>query len=217
MRQKIVIVKLVVLLLLFAAWPAHGAGEVTLDLLGTYETGIFDGSAAEIVAYDPETERLFVVNAEEVSVDILNISDPTSPALVSRIDAAEFGGSANSVAVKDGVVAVAIEAEITQDPGQVVFLDTDGNVLNSVEVGALPDMVTFTPDGQKVLVANEGEPNDDYTVDPEGSISIIDISGGVDAATVTTADFSAFDEQIDSLKAAGARILGPDATVSQDL
>ncbi|MCB0177198.1 MAG: choice-of-anchor I family protein [Anaerolineae bacterium] len=217
MRQKIVIVKLVVLLLLFAAWPAHGAGEVTLDLLGTYETGIFDGSAAEIVAYDPETERLFVVNAEEVSVDILNISDPTSPALVSRIDAAEFGGSANSVAVKDGVVAVAIEAEITQDPGQVVFLDTDGNVLNSVEVGALPDMVTFTPDGQKVLVANEGEPSDDYTVDPEGSVSIIDISGGAEAATVTTADFSAFDEQIDSLKAAGVRIFGPDATVSQDL
>ncbi|MCB9099412.1 MAG: choice-of-anchor I family protein [Anaerolineales bacterium] len=217
MRQKIVIIKLVAVLLLFAAWPAQGAGEITLNLLGTYETGIFDGGAAEILAYDPETQRLFVVNAEDVSVDILNISDPTSPTRVNRIDAAEFGGSANSVAVKDGLAAVAIEAETKQDPGQVVFLDTDGNLLNSVEVGALPDMVTFTPDGQKVLVANEGEPNDDYTVDPEGSISIIDISGGAENATVVTADFTAFNDQLDSLTAAGVRIFGPDASVAQDL
>ncbi|MCB0212061.1 MAG: choice-of-anchor I family protein, partial [Anaerolineae bacterium] len=56
-----------------------------------------------------------------------------------------------------------------------------------------------------------------YTVDPEGSVSIIDLSGGVEAATITTADFNAFDEQIDSLKASGVRIFGPDATVSQDL
>ena len=82
MRQKLVVVKLVALLLLFAAWPAQGAGEITLNLLGTYETGIFDGGAAEILTYDPATQRLFVVNAEDVSVDIINISEPTSPARV---------------------------------------------------------------------------------------------------------------------------------------
>ncbi|KAA5539936.1 DUF839 domain-containing protein [Roseiconus nitratireducens] len=48
-------------------------------------------------------------------------------------------------------------------------------------------MVTFTPDGNKVLVANEGEPDDG--VDPEGSVSIIDVSGGVLSATVQTATF----------------------------
>lgn len=76
-------------------------------------------------------------------------------------------------------MAVAVENENTQKPGPVVFFDTDGEVLNSVEVGALPDMLTFSPDGEKVLVANEGEPSDDYTVDPKGSVSIIDISSGV--------------------------------------
>ena len=40
-------------------------------------------------------------------------------------------------------------------------------------------MLTVTKDGNKIIVANEGEPNDDYTVDPEGSVAIIDISNGV--------------------------------------
>jgi DNA-binding beta-propeller fold protein YncE len=164
--------------------------SIRLTSIGTYETDIFDESAAEIPAYDPISQCLFVVNANSASVEVLDLSNPSSPTKINEIDATDYGGIANSVAIKNGVVAVAIESENTQEPGQVVFFDTNGNFLNSVTVGALPDMLTFTPDGQKVLVANEGEPNDDYTVDPEGSVSIIDISGGVANATVTTADFS---------------------------
>ncbi|MBN3876121.1 MAG: putative Ig domain-containing protein [Nostoc sp. JL23] len=81
-------------------------------------------------------------------------------------------------------------------------------------------MLTFTPDGTKVLVANEGEPNS-YgqvnLVDPEGSVSIIDISGGVANATVAQASFTSFNSQIATLKAAGVRITGPGSTVAQDL
>ncbi|NJO66703.1 MAG: hypothetical protein HC832_04200, partial [Leptolyngbyaceae cyanobacterium RM1_405_57] len=190
---------------------------IQLTPVGTYATGIFDESAAEIPAYDPASQRLFVVNANSASVDVLDLSDPTNPTKLFEIEGATFGGVANSVAVKDGVVAIAIEANTTQDPGSVVFLDTDGNLLKSVTVGALPDMLTFTPDGQKVLVANEGEPSSDYTVDPEGSVSIIDLANGVENATVTTADFTAFNSQIDSLRAAGVRIFGPNATVAQDV
>lgn len=155
--------------------------------VGSFETGVFDEGAAEIVAYDAASQRAFFTNADANSLGILDISDPANPALVEYIDLSSYGDGTNSVAVSAGLVAVAVEADPVTDPGSVVFFDTDGDFLHSVTVGALPDMVTFTPDGSKVLVANEGEPDDG--VDPEGSVSIIDISGGVGSASVTTATF----------------------------
>ncbi|MEC4985303.1 MAG: choice-of-anchor I family protein [Oscillatoria sp. PMC 1068.18] len=323
------------------------SNAIILTPIGTYATGIFDEGAAEIVAYDPETENLFVVNANSATVDIINISDPSNPnsnpleeaqevstvpdtsatgdviATINEnnilkvtgtysnlssdlffvggedglgnaesaihihlgeagtngpivfnldiednedgsgkfsgeftltneqvelfenggyyvnlhtennqsgelrsqltqfsIDVTSFGAVANSVAVQNGIVAIAVEAEEKTEPGTVVFFDTDGNFLNSVTVGALPDMLTFNPTGTRVLVANEGEPNDDYTIDPEGSVSIIDISGGIENLTqadVITADFSGFNDQKQALINKGVRIFGPNATVAQDL
>ncbi|NJL58136.1 hypothetical protein HC928_25745 [bacterium] len=104
----------------------------------------------------------------------------------------QFGASANSVAVYGDLVAVAIEAEEVDAAGMVVFFTPAGELIGSVEVGFLPDMLTFSPDGTKVLTANEGQPNDDYTVDPEGSVSVIDLAGGMEAATVTTIGFADF-------------------------
>lgn len=196
-------------------------GEPTLlNPVGTYRSGLFDASAAEIVVYDAATRRLFVVNANTPSVEVLDASDPSRPTKLFDIDPSAYGAGANSVAVANGIVAVAIENAIKTEPGQVVFFDTDGNFLNAVTVGALPDMLTFTPDGTRVLVANEGEPNDDYSVDPEGSVSIIDLSGGVanlTQANVTTAGFAAFNSQREQLIADGVRIFGPNASVAQDL
>jgi len=197
-----------------------GTGEVLLDLnvIGRYSSGVFDESAAEIVAYDPASERLFVVNSAAVTVDVLNLANPANPVLLDTIDASAEGGAVNSVAVNNGVAAVAIEAAVKTDPGKVVFYDTLTLAkISEVTVGALPDMLTFTPDGNAVVVANEGEPNVGYTIDPEGSVSVIDVSGGFAAPTVATADFSAFNASIDELRAAGVRIYGPGATVAQDL
>ncbi|MES1024610.1 choice-of-anchor I family protein [Gloeocapsa sp. BRSZ] len=193
---------------------------ISLAPISTYETGIFDEGAAEIVEYDPQTQRLFVVNANSATLDVLDISDPNNIQALDSISLTPYGAVANSVDIFDGVLAVAVENEDTQLPGKAVFFNTDGNFLSSVEVGALPDMLTFTPDGRKVLVANEGEPSDDYTIDPEGSISIIDVSGGFENLTqdnVTTAGFSAFNDRKDELIASGVRIFGPNATVAQDL
>jgi hypothetical protein len=186
---------------------ATPADAFSLRPIGTYSTGIFDEGAAEIAAYDPGTQRLFVTNANSNNLDILDISDPTTPSLFGNIDLSPFGGGVNSVAFGNNMFAVAVEAEVAQDPGSVLFFDVMGNLMNSVTVGALPDMVTFTPDGKKLLVANEGEPSDDYTNDPEGSVSIIDVLSG----NVTTAGFNNVPLFGD------VRIFGPGASVAQDL
>ncbi|MBF2057433.1 MAG: choice-of-anchor I family protein [Cyanobacterium sp. T60_A2020_053] len=198
---------------------------ISISPIGTYQTGVFGEGAGEIVVFDPATQRAFVVNAQAVSVDVLDLTDPTNPVKIGAIDGSNLGGVATSVAVKDGLVAIAIQANSKTDAGTVAFFNSNSDFsapqtpLNTVVVGALPDMVTFTPDGTKVLTANEGEPNDNYDIDPEGSISIIDLSNGVASATVSTADFNAFDAQKDALMAQGVRIFGNNgnATVSQDL
>lgn len=193
------------------------AAPIKLTEIGRYRTDVFDRSAAEIVAYDAQNKRIFVINSADVSVDVLDIQIPSRPVKIGTINASAEGGAANSVAVRDGVVAVAIENNIKTENGKVVFYNAvDLGKLGEVEVGALPDMLTFTPDGRKVLVANEGEPNDDYTIDPEGSVSIIDVSSGISAATVTHADFSAFNGQEATLREQGVRIFGPNASAAQD-
>ncbi len=157
------------------------------------------------------------MNAEAATVDVLDISDPSSPGLIQSIDCTPYGDGVNSVDFKNGVLAVAVEADPSTDPGSVVFFDADGSFLGQAQAGALPDMVIFTHDGSKVLVANEGEPTDDFSIDPEGSVSIIDISGGVSSAKVTTASFATFNDKKTSLINRGVRIFGPNATVAQDL
>ncbi|HSF41910.1 MAG TPA: choice-of-anchor I family protein [Thermoanaerobaculia bacterium] len=199
---------------------ASVSAQIVLKPIGTYSTGLFDAGGAEIVAYDPDTQRLFVVNAEANRLDVLDIRQPWAPVRVSSIDLSPYGGGVNSVAVRDGIVAAAVENENKQAPGQVVFFDATGRLLSSVTVGALPDMLTFSPDGSWVLVANEGEPLD-YCApgldnDPEGSVSVIDLRGGVAGLTqdkVRTAGFTAFNGAVP----AGIRIFGPGATVAQDL
>lgn len=185
--------------------------------------GGFDGAAvgaAEITAYDAASKRLFVVNGANGSVDVLDLSNPAAPAKVGSISVTALGGSVNSVAVHDGLVALAIEASPKTSPGKVAFYNAATLQLrHSVTVGALPDMVVFTPDGSHLLVANEGEPNS-YgqadSVDPEGSVSIIRVNRE-GTPEVMTADFKAWNSRVDELRAAGVRIYGPNATVAQDL
>ena len=187
--------------------------KITIEPIGTYATGVFDEGAAEIVVHDPATQRLFVVNGDSKAIDVLDIMDPTSPSLLFSIPVDAYGAGVNSVAVSNGLVAVAVEADPHTDPGQIVTFDTDGNFVNAYPAGALPDAVVFTPDGNYVLSANEGEPNDEYTIDPEGSITIVHLP----TQTVSQATFTKYNTSKASLMAKGVRVFGPNATVAQDL
>ncbi|HEX3019990.1 MAG TPA: choice-of-anchor I family protein [Chitinispirillaceae bacterium] len=188
-----------------------------ISKLGTIATGSFGTGAAEISAYDPVSERIFVSNAESNTIDIISIHDPANPQKIITVDCSRFGGGINSVAFKNGLVAAAIEAEVKQMPGSVVFFDISGNFLKQFTAGALPDMVTFTRDGKKVLLANEGEPDATYTNDPEGSVTIVDISKGLENAIVNHVYFRQFNCRKEWLIKRNVRIFGPKATVAQDL
>lgn len=204
------------------------APAVVFSPVGRYDTGLGSASA-EIVAY--EDDRAYVVNATANALDILDVSDPTTPTLIDRVDLDRYGALVNSVDARGEVVVVALQAEPKTDPGTVVFLDRDGVLLSSVRVGALPDMVTFTPDGTYVVVANEGEPSDDWTVDPKGSVTIITAAPFIEPGRATssgsvgsnqfvrTVDFTAFDPggSRASDLSPKVRIYGPNAKPSTNL
>ena len=203
------------------ATPPAEATPKTLQLekVGEYASGVYFESAAEIPAFDAASKRGFVVNAQKGAVDVIDMTDPAQPAHIGMIDATQLlaGASINSVAVHDGLVAVAVQAANKTDPGLLaLYQASDLKLVGQAQVGALPDMLTFTPDGKTVLVANEAEPSDDYQTDPEGSISVVDVSTPA-KPVVRTADFRAFNNQRAALLAKGVRLFGPRASVAQDL
>jgi DNA-binding beta-propeller fold protein YncE len=184
------------------------------------ESGMIDlgeSGAAEISAFDPLTKKLFVVNntLSNNRIDVVNLSNPSTPVLMTTIPISIYGGLVNSVYVKNGKLAAAIEATVKTNPGKIVVFNTATHAEISVRtVGSQPDMVTFSPDGNYILSANEGEPNDAYIIDPLGTVSIIDVE---DDYAVTTLDFSNFASQWPQLKAGGLRVFGPNASFGQDM
>lgn len=193
----------------FTSHSAPGA-EVELSVLGSHRADIFDAGAAEIVAHYAAKQQTLVVNAEAGTVQVLDSSDPEKPTAVTELKTAGMssadgssvpaGAVANSVAVRaDGLAAVALETPTKTDDGWVGFFDLSGDEpkpLGAVRAGALPDSVVFDDEGTHAVIANEGEPAEDYSVDPEGTVSVVALPEAVQAPgqeDVKTADFRAFE------------------------
>lgn len=171
--------------------------------------------AAEITAYDPLTYRLFAVNNGTLNkIDVLDLNNPSNVIVIKSISMASYGGFVNSVSISNGKLAAAIESTDKQAPGKIVVFDTKTyDEIKSITVGALPDMVTFSPDGKYIISANEGEPSADYLNDPDGSISIIKVSD----YSVKTVNFSSFENQLSELTQKGFRIFGPGKKFTKDI
>ncbi|MEL0657009.1 choice-of-anchor I family protein [Pseudoalteromonas issachenkonii] len=188
--------------------------------------------AAEIVAYQASKKWIYAINSsgDDAVINILPADTFDTAALVKDnegvISATNLTsvitlslnehtqGDANSIAIDENnnLLAVAMAAKSTGDAGQIAFYDISGDspvFINNVTVGFLPDMVTFTHDGAKAVVANEGEPSGDYSVDPEGSISIIDITNNVIADTAINIDFKAYNNKQTELEAQGVVFANP--------
>lgn len=187
--------------------------------------------AAEIVAYHNATKRIFAINSsgEQAVVNIIAAEQFDASALTPNEEGVVTGtnlttaqelalnthttGDANSIAINEqhNLLAVAMANE-TGVKGQIAFYDISADTpsfIRNVEVGYLPDMVAFTPDGSKVVVANEGEPKGDYSIDPEGSIAVIDITNGQPATSATLIGFTAFNDKQAQLEADGVVFANP--------
>lgn len=159
--------------------------KLTVTQVARYDSGQGE-TGTEILAYDEKLKKAFVTNGAVGGFDILSFADVKSGGF-TQVDSAkrvvieDYGveGVKNITSIAahptEDLIAIAAYAEKT-DPGFIIFATKDGKFVKSVQVGALPDMVTFSPDGKKAIVANEGEPNKDTTIDPDGSISIIDVA-----------------------------------------
>lgn len=187
---------------------AYAADSVELHLLSTYKTGVFNKSAAEIPAYDAAHKTLYVVNSYVGKVDILDIANPRAITKIGDMSAAAYGSAVTSVAVHGNLVVLAVVNG--QKNGKAVFFDLSGVEKGAVDVGSNPDMLTFSPDGRYVVVANEGEPSPDYSNDPVGSVSII----RVDDMSVQTVGFEHLTK---ADLPEGMRIAHPTASVAQDV
>lgn len=118
----------------------------------------------------------------------------------AELDQSPGGFTAQSVDVYGDLVAVAVQpnGQSTAN-GAVQFwrIANDGSLtyLAMQTVGVLPDSLKFTRNGRQLVVANEGQPNADYSQDPAGSISILDInfSSSEVVKRHTLLDFTAFE------------------------
>jgi len=205
---------LLFLILLSSALFLSAQGLQT-EFLSRYTNGV--EGACEITAYDSSSQQLFVTNAAANSIIVLDVSNWEDPNLNFEItDLTARGGVVNSVTViPGGFVAIALEDEMNkQAPGFIAIYSSAGEFVTQVQVGALPDMVTITPDGTKLIVACEGEPNDAYDVDPDGAIAIIDLSAGLDNLNDNDVTLLGFDNAPDDIEGG---LQKPGTPWSQDL
>ncbi|MGJ8691122.1 MAG: choice-of-anchor I family protein [Thalassotalea sp.] len=188
--------------------------------------------AAEIVQYQKSTGYIFAINSsgDKATVEIIDmataaadtliqdankVTNNTNLSVMTTIDLSNnTAGDANSLAISDQLelLAVAMAADTVDANGYIAFYDISGAApifIKNVEVGVLPDMVAFSPDSSKVVVANEGEPDGDYVIDPEGSISIINISNNLVADAAINLTFETYNSMAAELSAQGVMFANP--------
>lgn len=238
MNVKLLPILSILTLNLSVALPTNA---LTMDLVGRYQTGIYGEAGAEIVDYHPNTQSAYVVNGAKNRIDIIkldNLSTTTikNPYTANTLKAVQLVlpkevvttthqsiqlGVANSLSIHGDWLVIAVGNQIKQENGVVLFYNIKQDqpkFVKAIQVGALPDMVTFTPDGSRVIVANEGEPTDDYQYDPVGSIAIINLTNNVPDNMAVLLMFDKFESQKEQLIKLGFKYASPEGhSLAQDI
>ncbi|MEL6806977.1 MAG: choice-of-anchor I family protein, partial [Pseudomonadota bacterium] len=179
--------------------PPQATGDLVATVVAQFEGDSGDPTdpegASEVVVH--EGGLLYVTNGASDRIDIFDIA---GDALVNTIplDGLDGYDGVQSVAVKNGLVAAAISrapveetsfgvTKPVEQPGFVALFDAASlKLITTVDVGNLPDQLTFNADGTSLLVAGEGQFNEDsidsgVAVNPLGTVAIIDVTALVGA------------------------------------
>lgn len=187
--------------------------QYKLSVDARYDSGIVngDGGTTEIIAYNKHNNAVYIVNGETKKVEAVSLNYNEANAmnlkpffsvdiadLIATVDPNFVYGDLPSIAVhpNENVIVAAVQADDYTKEGYAIFLTGDGKLISIVKTGVQPDNITFSPDGKKVLTANEGEPREGYgegLVDPQGTVSVIDVANGYDNLKSTNITFEAFD------------------------
>lgn len=165
----------------------------TIDVkkIASYSTGLTDkdGGVAEIVKYNPDNQKFYVINGKLQTIDIVDLSSlktnthqdlskEKSINIAELLNSNSFQyGDLTSIDIntENQIIAAAVQdADYTKN-GRIVILDYDGNILHTFEAGVQPDNVIISKDGNHILSANEAEPRMglENGADPEGSVTIV--------------------------------------------
>ena len=175
--------------------------------ISSFQIGKGEGYA-EMIRYHSQSKSLLVTASETGTIERISISDPSNLKKLAPFDLS--GGNITAVAVHKNLIAASIKEKIVDAPGNVQIFNNNGKKLAEYKTGALPDNIAFSPDGRYLLTANEGEPSDDYKIDPEGSFTLIDLTNGTQNATVKQI-------MLNNVKLpAGARIVKPGSSFEED-
>ena len=153
-----------------------------------------DGGVAEIVKYNPDNQKFYVINGHGQTLDIVSLKGLTSSDTVQTLqketsiniaaavntDTFTYGDltSIEMNTSNDTIVAAVQDIDYTKN-GKIVVMNYDGIIQKTYDAGVQPDMVKLTPDAKYILSANEAEPRLGLEgVDPEGSVTIVEVETG---------------------------------------
>jgi hypothetical protein len=201
-------------------------------------------ASGEVVSFDALTKRIFTNRSQtDVAhgVNVFDYTNPTSPFAVGFLDLSGIFGGANQTAAVTSVAvdplgrgfgAAAIVPRVSTSfnatnslVGKIALFDTQTNaILNVIDAGYHPDSVSFSPDGSRLLVANEGEyANLAGATQQPGSLGVLGV-GGVTASNrastlgalasnaMNTYDFVGVSGMLASLRPVGSLTTGVGGT-----
>ncbi len=207
---------------IFTSTKSMVSKKPEMGLIARYQASSTGEGAAEIVQYHIASSSVFAINGdlgnriEVSSLANLSTNELTSPTTSFNLTGVVYDlpnsitinneaidiSDINSIALHKNTLAVAIaHVNDVQDNGVILFyaINSDGtfnvNDYTAVRVGVLPDNIAFSPDGKRLVVANEAQAPDNAADDKKGSISIVNLNNDVANATVNTLYFDAFNNQ----------------------